>query len=138
MSEPTRGERTRKEIRRLKFLVSDLQKTIDRLEDLIESSDEESIADPNELQADSSSDDEAIPDPFDLQDGIHKGTIVLIAERSQKLLALGKYAEVLEVTSPILSLVQSQYSEPVSIANTEIQVTSVREALLHLEACAES
>ena len=113
MSEPTRGERTRKEIRRLKFLVSDLQKTIDRLEDLIESSDEESIADPNELHT----------------NGIKEGTVVIIDREIRESKLPNKYAIVLALTSATHSLVQTQLSSTaVNIANAKLQVRRFHEA----------
>ena len=110
MSEPTRGEKTRKEIRRLKFLVKDLEKTIGRLEDLIESSDEESV---DELQT----------------NGIKEGTIVIIDREIRESKLPNKYAVVLALTSATHSLVQTQLSsKAVNIANAKLQVATTGKA----------
>ena len=113
MSEPSRGQSIRKEIRKLTFLVSDLEKTIDRLENLIESSDEESSVDTDQLQC----------------YGIQKGTVVTIARESRKPLSLGKHAIVLDLTSPLYSLVKSPHNpKAVDIENTKLRVASITRA----------
>ena len=125
MSEPSKREQIVKEVIRLNKLVSELQSSINRLEAIYHESE--------------STDDEGVPNPFDLQDGtIHKGTVVVIKRRSRQLLSLEKYAEVLEVTSPIHTLVQSQYSQPVCVANTEFQIATFKQACRYLDSCAES
>ena len=125
MSEPSKREQIVKEVIRLNKLASELQSSINRLEAIYLESE--------------STDDEGVPDPFELQDGtIHKGTVVVIKRRRRQPLSLEKYAEVLEVTSPIRTLVQSQYSKPVCIANTEFEIATTKQAFRYLESCAES
>ena len=120
MSKPSRRDSIKEEIRSLKSLVSDLKEKIDRLEDLIDSSDEESsvnTTDTNQLQS----------------NGIQIGTVVTFINKEDRLgfcpLPWCKYAIVLNLRNPVASVVKSPFSEKVSIIlNTKLRVTSIQEA----------
>ena len=117
MSEPSRRDSIKKELRSLKSLVSDLNEKIKRLEDLIESSDEESSVDTVELQS----------------NGIQIGTVVTFINESDRLgygpPSLTKHAIVLELTNPHYSAVKSPFSIIVKrFANTDLRVASIQEA----------
>ena len=117
MSEQSRRDNIKKELRSLKSLVSDLNEKIKRLEDLIESSDEESSVDTVELQS----------------NGIQIGTVVTFINESDRLgycpSPLNKHAIVLELTNPHYSAVKSPSSIIVKrFANTDLRVASIQEA----------
>ena len=117
MSEQSRRDNIKKELRSLKSLVSDLNEKIKRLEDLIESSDEESSVDTVELQS----------------NGIQIGTVVTFINESDRLgfcpSPLNKYAIVLEATNCHYSAVKSPFNIIVKrFANTDLRVASIQEA----------
>ena len=121
MSEPSRRDNIKKEIRSLRSLLSDLEEKIDRLEDLIESSDEESDVDIDELQR-------SYRPAY-----LRIGTVITFLNENDQLgccpSSLKKYAIVVALQNPLYSAVKSPWSHQVSIiANTKFQVTPKQEA----------
>ena len=121
MSEPSRRDNIKKEIRSLRSLLSDLEEKIDRLEDLIESSDEESNVDIVELQT-------SYRPAY-----LRIGTVITFINENDQLgfcpPPLKKHAVVVALQNPIASAVKSPWSHQVSlIANTKFQATSIQEA----------